>query len=158
MVAVNSALQVDLTGQVCAESIGTQLYSGVGGQMDFLRGAAHSRRGRPIIALPATTPAPAGAPSIPEPRADALDGLDPFNLLAPVDGLISRIVPVLALGAAVTTSRAHVHYVVTEHGTATLHGRDLAERARALIGIAAPQFREQLERAARKLHLLPSRP
>jgi 4-hydroxybutyrate CoA-transferase len=143
MVAVNSAIQVDLTGQVCAESIGTQLYSGVGGQMDFMRGAALSRHGRPIIALPATAHVP---PS----------GLNGFEhpALAPVDGLISRIVPVLALGAAVTTSRAHVQYVVTEYGTAALHGRNLAERAHALINIAAPQFREGLERAAYDLHLL----
>jgi 4-hydroxybutyrate CoA-transferase len=143
MVAINSAIQVDLTGQVCAESIGTRLYSGVGGQMDFLRGAALARRGRPIIALPATV------------KADqALDGVAP-DLLEPVDGVMSRIVPVLARGAAVTTSRAHVHYVVTEFGIAALHGRDLAERARALIAIAAPAFREPLERAARALHLQP---
>lgn len=143
MVAVNSALEIDLTGQVCAESIGTQLYSGVGGQMDFMRGAALSRRGRPIIALPATARAPDGTEHDSE-----------HALLHPIDGLVSRIVPVLALGAAVTTSRAHVHYVVTEYGVAALHGRDLAERARALIAIAAPQFREDLERAAASLHLL----
>lgn len=142
MVAVNSAIQVDLTGQVCAESIGTRLYSGVGGQMDFLRGAALARRGRPIIALPATARA-----------RQELPALTPYDL-APVDGVVSRIVPVLTPGAAVTTSRAHVHYVVTEYGVAALHGRDLAERARALIAIAAPQFREPLERAARQLHLL----
>jgi len=144
MVAINSAIQIDLTGQVCAESIGTQLYSGVGGQMDFMRGAAHSRRGRPIIALPATV------------RAPQLDSATPDDVLAlqPVDGLTSRIVPLLAPGAAVTTSRAHVHYVATEYGVAALHGRDLAERARALIATAAPQFREQLERAAHRLHLL----
>ena len=142
MVAVNSAIQVDLTGQVCAESIGTRLYSGVGGQMDFLRGAALSPNGRPIIALPAT--ARAHAPTGP------VAPLEP----APVKGQISRIVPVLTPGAAVTTSRAHVHYVVTEYGVAELHGRDLAERARALIAIAAPQFREQLEKAAYELHLL----
>jgi 4-hydroxybutyrate CoA-transferase len=143
MVAVNSAIQVDLTGQVCAESIGTYLYSGVGGQMDFMRGAALSKRGRPIIALPSTV------------RALHNEGSDPaYGMLEPVDGLISRIVPVLSPGAAVTTSRAHVHYVVTEYGIADLHGRDLAERARNLIAIAAPQFREELERAAYKLHLL----
>ncbi|HEV8191165.1 MAG TPA: acetyl-CoA hydrolase/transferase C-terminal domain-containing protein [Ktedonobacterales bacterium] len=142
MVAVNSAIQVDLTGQVCAESIGTRLYSGVGGQMDFLRGAALSHNGRPIIALPAS--ARAHAPTGP------VAPLEP----APADGLISRIVPVLTPGAAVTTSRAHVHYVVTEYGVAALHGRDLAERARALIAVAAPQFREQLEQAAHELHLL----
>ncbi len=142
MVAVNSAIQVDLTGQVCAESIGTRLYSGVGGQMDFMRGAALSTRGRPIIALPSTV----HAPKVPLPPA-------PFEL-EPVDGVISRIVPVLTPGAAVTTSRAYVHYVVTEYGIAELHGRDLAERTRSLIAIAAPQFREPLERAAHALHLL----
>jgi acyl-CoA hydrolase len=142
MVAINSAIQVDLTGQVCAESIGTRLYSGVGGQMDFMRGAAQSKRGRPIIALPSTTKAPADG------KPDTSNGL-----LAPVNGEISRIVPLLATGAAVTTSRAHVHYVVTEHGMAALHGRTLAERASSLIEIAAPQFREGLERAAHELHL-----
>ncbi|HEX3270999.1 MAG TPA: acetyl-CoA hydrolase/transferase C-terminal domain-containing protein, partial [Ktedonobacterales bacterium] len=140
MVAVNSAIQVDLTGQVCAESIGARIYSGVGGQMDFMRGAALAAHGRPIIALPATAPAR---------TASVLDGA-----LEPVDGRVSRIMPVLAPGAGVTTSRAHVHYVVTEYGVASLHGRDLAERARALIDIAAPQFREELERAAHALHLL----
>lgn len=143
MVAINSAVQIDLTGQVCAESIGTTLYSGVGGQMDFMRGAALARRGRPIIALPATARAPHNGVH------DLLPGE-----LAPVDGQVSRIVPVLAQGAAVTTSRAHVHYVVTEYGIAALHGRDLVERARALIAIAAPAFREELERAAHDLHLL----
>jgi 4-hydroxybutyrate CoA-transferase len=146
MVAINSAIQVDLTGQVCAESIGTRIYSGVGGQMDFLRGAARSRRGRPIIALPATARAPQGhdeTPVLPPPL-----GLEPRG------GCISRIVPILAPGAAVTTSRAHVHYVVTEHGVAALHGRDIAERARSLIAIAAPEFREPLEAAARALKLL----
>jgi len=143
MVAVNSAIQVDLTGQVCAESMGTYLYSGVGGQMDFMRGAALSKRGRPIIALPAT----AHAQDKGGPRAT-------YSMPEPVDGLISRLVPVLSPGAAVTTSRAHVHYVVTEYGIAALHGRDLAERARSLIAIAAPQFREALERRARELYLL----
>ncbi len=143
MVAINSAIQVDLTGQVCAESIGTRLYSGVGGQMDFLRGAALSPRGRPIIALPSTVRlSPTG-------KARDIFGVGPVN------GEMSRIAPILTPGAAVTTSRAHVHYVVTEYGVAALHGRDLAERARALIAIAAPQFREPLERAAHALHLLP---
>lgn len=146
MVAVNSAIQVDLTGQVCAESIGTYFYSGVGGQMDFMRGAALSKRGRPIIALPST----ARAQNNGEPGTS-------YGMPEPVDGLISRIVPVLSPGAAVTTSRAHIHYVVTEHGIAALHGRDLEERARSLIAIAAPQFQEDLERAAYELHLLPKR-
>jgi 4-hydroxybutyrate CoA-transferase len=141
MVAINSAIQVDLTGQVCAESIGTRIYSGVGGQMDFLSGAALSPRGRPIVALPATARA--------TPESDG----SPFGI-APVDGHSSRIVPELSPGAAVTTTRAHVHYVVTEHGVAALHGKDLAQRARSLIAIAAPEFRESLERAARELHLL----
>jgi 4-hydroxybutyrate CoA-transferase len=143
MVAINSAIQVDLTGQVCAESIGTYLYSGVGGQMDFMRGAAQAKRGRPIIALPTTTKAPGDG------KTDTSNGM-----LMPVNGEISRIVPLLATGAAVTTSRAHVHYVVTEYGVAALHGRTLAERAYSLIEIAAPQFRESLERAAYELHLI----
>ena len=143
MVAINSAIQVDLTGQVCAESIGTRLYSGVGGQMDFLRGAALAKEGRPVIALPSTARMP-HASGIKASR----------ELLEPVNGLVSRIVPVLTPGAAVTTSRAHVHYVATEYGVAALHGRDLAERTRSLISIAAPQFREELERAAYELRLL----
>ena len=142
MVAVNSAIQVDLTGQVCAESIGTRLYSGVGGQMDFMRGAALAKRGRAIIALPSTAQAPHNA------EASERD------LLPPIDGKVSRIVPVLAHGAAVTTSRAHVHYVATEYGVAELHGCTLSERTRSLISISAPQFREGLERAAYELHLL----
>ena len=146
MVAVNSAIEVDLTGQVCAESIGTRLYSGVGGQMDFMRGAALSKRGRPIIALPATVRAP---------NEHVGNTNNSSSMLKPINGLLSRIVPVLSPGAAVTTSRAHVHYVVTENGIAALHGRNLAERARSLIAIAAPQFHEDLERAAYELHLLP---
>jgi 4-hydroxybutyrate CoA-transferase len=143
MVAVNSAIEVDLTGQICAESIGTHLYSGVGGQMDFMRGAALAKRGRPIIALPATARISGNG-----------DHAAPNGVLAPVEGVKSRLVPLLAPGAAVTTSRAHVHYVVTEYGVAALHGRTLAERAQSLIEIAAPQFREELERAAHDLHLI----
>jgi 4-hydroxybutyrate CoA-transferase len=152
MVAINSAIQVDLTGQVCAESLGTRLYSGVGGQMDFLRGAALAPRGRPIIALPATARAASSMLTAQSDRASApnLGALE----LEPIDGQVSRITPLLTPGSAVTTSRAHVHYVVTEYGVAALHGRDLAERARSLIAIAAPQFREQLERAASALHLI----
>jgi 4-hydroxybutyrate CoA-transferase len=142
MVAINSALQVDLTGQVCAESIGTSQYSGVGGQMDFMRGAALAPRGRPILALPATAH-----------TKQASAGNMPFELPT-VEGQASRIVPILTPGAAVTTTRAHVHYVITEYGTAMLLGLSLAERARSLIALAAPQFREQLERAAYDLHLL----
>jgi 4-hydroxybutyrate CoA-transferase len=142
-VSVNSALQVDLTGQVCAESIGTIQYSGVGGQMDFMRGAALAPHGRPILALAATARAPKNSAGIPPSK----------YALTPVDGQISRIVPTLMPGAAVTTTRAHVHYVVTEYGRAMLLGRSIADRARSLIAIAAPQFREQLERAAYELHL-----
>ncbi len=142
MVAINSALEVDLTGQVCAESIGTAQYSGVGGQMDFLRGAALAPHGRPILALPATAH-----------TTKASTGNMPYEL-SPMEGQVSRIVPILTPGAAVTTTRAHVHYVVTEYGTAMLLGRSLAERARSLIDIAAPQFREPLERVAYELHLL----
>ena len=126
MVAINSALAVDLTGQVCADSIGRQIYSGFGGQVDFVRGAARSRGGRPIIALPATAQ----------------------------DGRISRIVDVLSEGSGVVTNRADVHYVVTEQGVAALHGRSLRERARALIAIAHPDFREELRAAARRRKLL----
>lgn len=126
MIAINSAIEVDLTGQVCAESFGTRMYSGVGGQMDFMRGAALSKGGKPIIALASTA------------KHDT----------------ISRIVPVLQPGAAVTTSRAHVHYVATEFGVANLHGLDLTERAQALINLAHPTFRDELERAAREQKLL----
>ena len=126
MVAINSALEIDLTGQVCAESLGTRMYSGVGGQMDFLRGAALSQGGQPVIALLSTAHG----------------------------GQRSRIVPTLADGAAVTTTRAHVHWVVTEHGRVDLHGLDLSQRARALIGLAAPGFRDELSAEARRLGLL----
>ena len=126
MVAINSALQVDLTGQVCADSIGTKPYSGFGGQLDFIRGAARSRGGIPIIALPSKA------------CRDA----------------VSRIATVLEPGAGVVTSRADVHYVVTEHGIAYLHGKTLRERAEALIGIADPRFRQELEDFAVRAHYL----
>jgi acetyl-CoA hydrolase len=126
MVAINSALQVDLTGQVCADSLGTQLYSGAGGQVDFIRGAARSEGGLPIIALPSTA------------KSDAL----------------SRIVPTLEPGAGVVTSRYDVHYVVTEYGVAALYGKTLAQRARALIAIAHPDYRHDLTLAAQQLHYL----
>jgi len=119
VVAINSAIEVDLTGQICADSLGTRMYSGVGGQMDFIRGAMLSPGGKPVIALPSTTS-----------RGD------------------SRIVPFLKLGAGVVTTRAHAHFVATEHGVADLQGRSLIERARLLIGIAHPNHREALERAA----------
>ncbi|MBN2542164.1 acetyl-CoA hydrolase/transferase family protein [bacterium] len=126
MVAINSAIEVDLTGQVCADSIGTKIYSGFGGQVDFIRGAARSNGGKPIIALPSAA------------KGDTL----------------TRIVPVLKTGAGVVTTRADVHYVVTENGIAYLHGKNLRERAKALIDIAHPNFREELEAAARERNLL----
>jgi 4-hydroxybutyrate CoA-transferase len=126
MVAINSAIEVDLTGQVCADSIGPRLYSGVGGQVDFIYGAARSKGGLPIIALPST--------------------------LRLKDGTcVSKITPMLRPGAGVTTTRNHVHFVVTEHGVADLYGRTIAQRVQALIGIAAPEFREELAQAARAL-------
>ena len=130
MVAINGALQVDLTGQVCADSIGTRPYSGFGGQIDFIRGAARSKGGVPIIALPSTA------------RGDT----------------VSRIVPVLEPGAGVVTSRADVHYIVTEHGIAYLHGKTLRERAEALIAIADPRFRAELEDFAVRAHYLERKP
>ncbi|MBI4854702.1 MAG: acetyl-CoA hydrolase/transferase family protein [Acidobacteria bacterium] len=117
--AINSAIEVDLTGQVCADSVGTRLYSGVGGQMDFIRGASLSDGGKPIIALPSRTQ-----------KGE------------------SRIVAFLKQGAGVVTTRAHVHYVVTEHGVAYLYGKNLRERARALINISHPDDREMLEKTA----------
>lgn len=117
--AINSAIEIDVTGQVCADSIGTRMYSGVGGQMDFIRGAAMSAGGRPILALPSVT----GKGR-------------------------SRIVDQLAPGAGVVTTRAHVHWVVTEHGAVDLFGKNLRERARAMIGLAHPDHREALARAA----------
>src|SRR5216684_4758069 len=142
MVAINSALEVDLTGQVCSESIGTRQYSGVGGQIDFLQGAADAPHGVPILTLASTAPAPEASPAN-----------MPYGLPS-IDGQVSRIVPTLTPGSAVTTTRAHVHQVVTEYGRTMLFGRSTAERARNLIAIAAPQFREQLERAAHELRLL----
>ncbi len=120
MVAINSAIEVDYTGQVCADSIGRRFYSGFGGQLDFIRGAAKSKGGKPIIALPSTAR----------------------------DGECSRIVATLSEGAGVTTTRGDVHFVVTEFGVADLYGRTVRERARALIDIAHPKFQEGLERDA----------
>jgi 4-hydroxybutyrate CoA-transferase len=114
MVAINSALQVDLTGQICADSIGTYFYSGIGGQVDFLRGASRSKGGKPIIALPATA------------KQDT----------------VSRIAPMLDPGAGVVTSRGLIRYVVTEYGIAYLHGKTIRQRAEALIAIAHPKFRK----------------
>jgi len=116
MVAINSALQLDLTGQVCSDSIGTRFYSGIGGQVDFLLGAGRSKGGKSIIAVPSTAK----------------------------DGAVSRIVPMLSPGAGVVTSRGLIRYVVTEYGVAHLHGKTIRERAQALIDIAHPKFREEL--------------
>lgn len=127
MVSINSAIQVDLTGQVCADSMGERFYSGIGGQVDFVRGAAMSDGGRPIIALPSTARG----------------------------GTVSRIVPVLDPGAGVVTSRGDVHYVVTEYGVAYLHGKSVRERATALIEIAHPDFRDELRAEALGRHLVP---
>jgi acyl-CoA hydrolase len=115
-VAVNSAIEIDLTGQVCADSIGHRIHSGIGGQLDFIRGAALSRDGKPIIALPATA----------------------------AGGTVSRIVPELKPGAGVVTTRGHVHWVVTEFGAVNLHGKTLRERGNLLVSIAHPAFREGL--------------
>ncbi|MFZ5477358.1 MAG: acetyl-CoA hydrolase/transferase family protein [Myxococcota bacterium] len=123
MVAINSALSVDLTGQVNADSIGARFYSGIGGQVDFIRGAARSAGGRPVIALPSTAR----------------------------DGTLSRIVATLAPGAGVVTSRGDVRFVVTEYGRADLRGRPIRDRARALIGIAHPRFRDSLTAEAKAL-------
>jgi acyl-CoA hydrolase len=117
--AINSALQVDLTGQICADSLGTKCYSGVGGQIDFFYGASRSPGGKPILAMPSVT-----------------------------EKGISKIAPVLLPGAGVVTTRAHVHWVVTEYGAVNLYGRSLQERARLLISIAHPDHREALDRAA----------
>ncbi|HBY63407.1 MAG TPA: 4-hydroxybutyrate CoA-transferase [Solibacterales bacterium] len=129
MVAINSAIAVDLTGQINADSIGTRPYSGFGGQTDFMRGAARSKGGKPIIALPSTAR----------------------------NGTVSRIVPTLEPGAGVVTTRADVHYVVTEHGIAYLHGKNLRQRAEALIAIADPKFRGELIDFAEKAHYLEPR-
>ncbi|NTU75134.1 MAG: acetyl-CoA hydrolase/transferase family protein [Anaerolineaceae bacterium] len=129
MVAINSAIEVDLTGQVCADSIGPKFYSGVGGQMDFIYGASLSEGGVPIIALPSTT--------------TTRDGT-----------IIGRIVPMLKPGAGVVTTRNHVHYICTEYGIVDLYGKSIRQRAKALISIAHPDFREDLERQAKELHYL----
>ncbi|RIK67100.1 MAG: 4-hydroxybutyrate coenzyme A transferase [Planctomycetota bacterium] len=126
MISINSAIEVDLTGQVCADSLGTMFYSGIGGQVDFVRGAARSRGGKPIIALPSTA----------------------------ADGTISRIVPYLKQGAGVVTSRGDVHYIVTEYGSAYLHGKTIRERAMALIQIADPKFRPWLLAEAKARHMV----
>lgn len=126
MVAVNSTLQVDITGQVCSDSIGQYLYSGFGGQVDFIRGARHSKGGKPIIAMPATAK----------------------------NGSVTRIVPVLTPGSGVVASRGSIHYVVTEFGIAYLHGKSIRERAEALIQVAHPNFRDELYEYCRKTRWL----
>lgn len=130
MTAINSAIEIDLTGQVCSDSIGTRMYSGFGGQVDFIRGAAEGfdGRGKPIIALSSVT-----------------------------NKGVSKIVPTLKEGAGVVTSRAHVHYVVTENGIAYLFGKNLRQRAHALIQIAHPDHQQALEKAAfARLKCMPS--
>jgi len=126
LVAINSAVEIDLTGQVCSDSVGARIYSGFGGQVDFIRGAARSKGGKPVIALPSLAQG----------------------------GKTSRITPFLKTGAGVVTSRADVHWVVTEYGVVNLFGKNLRQRAEALIGIAHPGFREELERAAKERKLL----
>jgi len=126
MIAINSAIEVDLTGQVCSDSIGVYIYSGFGGQVDFIRGAAHSKGGKPIIALPSSAKG----------------------------GEMSRIVPCLKKGAGVVTTRADVKYLVTEYGVANLHGKNLHERTKALIDIAHPDFRQDLIKEAKQRKLI----
>jgi acetyl-CoA hydrolase len=127
MVAINSAIEIDLTGQVCADSIGPKFFSGVGGQLDFVYGAARSKGGKPIIAMPSTTTSKDGR-------------------------LISKIVATLKPGAGVVTTRNHVHYVVTEYGVADLYGKSIRQRAQALINIAHPDFRDELRKQAQELN------
>ena len=129
MVAINSAIEIDLTGQVCADSIGPKLYSGVGGQLDFIYGASRSKGGVPIIALPSTN--------------TMRDGT-----------VLSKIVSMLKHGAGVVTSRNHVRYIVTEYGVADLYGKTIRERATQLIGIAHPDFRDELKKQAQELHYI----
>jgi acetyl-CoA hydrolase len=126
MVAINSAIEIDLTGQVCADSIGYKFFSGFGGQVDFIRGAAKSEGGKPIIALPSTAK----------------------------DGAVSRIVPHLKEGAGVTTNRGDIHYVATEYGVVNLHGRTIRERIKLLTSVAHPKFRDELVRFAQKRYSL----
>ena len=129
MVAMNSAIEVDLTGQVCADSIGPKMYSGVGGQLDFIYGAGMSEGGLPIIAMPSTSTLRDGS-------------------------VVSRIVTMLKPGAGVTTSRNHIHYVVTEFGMVDLYGKSLRQRAQLLISIAHPDFRIELTYQAKKLNYI----
>ena len=129
-VAINSAVQIDLTGQVCADSIGHRIYSGIGGQMDFIRGAALSPGGKPIIALPSVA----------------------------CSGKVSRIVSQLSPGAGVVTTRGHVHWVATEYGVVNLHGMTLRQRGEALISIAHPDFRSELRKELAAIRHFPMAP
>jgi 4-hydroxybutyrate CoA-transferase len=129
MIAINSAIEIDLTGQVCADSIGPKMHSSVGGQLDFVFGSSRSKGGVPIIALPSTSTLRDGS-------------------------TVSKIVPMLKQGAGVVTSRNHVHYVVTEFGTAALYGKSVRQRTQALIAIAHPQFRDEITAQAKKLNYL----
>ncbi|MHC1784933.1 MAG: acetyl-CoA hydrolase/transferase family protein [Anaerolineaceae bacterium] len=129
MVAINSAIEIDLTGQVCADSIGTKFFSGVGGQMDFIYGASLSEGGLPIIALPSTSTSRNGT-------------------------VHNKIVPLLKYGAGVVTTRNHIHYVATEYGIVDLYGKTIRQRAHLLISIAHPQFRDELTTAARELNYI----
>lgn len=129
MVAINAAIEVDLTGQVCADSIGPKMYSAVGGQLDFIYGASRSRGGVPIITMPSTS--------------QLRDGT-----------IVSKIVPMLKHGAGVVTSRNHVHFIVTEFGVAELYGKSVRQRTQALINIADPRFRDEITSKARELHYL----
>jgi 4-hydroxybutyrate CoA-transferase len=129
MVAINSAIEIDLTGQVCADSIGTKFFSGVGGQMDFIYGASLSEGGLPIIALPSTSTSKDGR-------------------------VFNKIVPMLKNGAGVVTTRNHVHYVATEYGIVDLYGKSIRQRAQLLISIAHPDFRDELKKAAAELHYM----
>ncbi len=126
MVAINSAIEIDITGQVCSDSIGTYLFSGFGGQLDFIRGAARSKGGKPIIALPSTAK----------------------------EDTISRIVPSLKHGGGVVTTRGDVHWIVTEYGAVNLHGKNYRERAKLMISVAHPDYRDELEKYAKDQHLI----
>jgi len=130
MTAINSCIEVDLTGQVCSDSIGTRIYSGVGGQIDFLRGAAMGKdgKGKPILAMPSCTS-----------KGD------------------SKIVPFIKQGGGIVTSRSHIHYLVTEHGIADLFGKNIRQRAYHLINVSHPKHREALEKAAfERMKCMPS--
>jgi acetyl-CoA hydrolase len=126
MVSINSAIQVDLSGQVCSDSFGTRIYSGFGGQLDFIRGAMRSKGGKPILAFASTAK----------------------------NETISKIVPILTPGSGVVTTRGDVQYIITEYGIADLYGKTLRERVKALINIAHPKFRDDLERQAREFKWL----